>query len=333
MNTDIPLVSVLIPVLDEENYIIDCLESIAKGHYPLSRLEVLVIDGGSSDGTTDLVQTYILRHSWVRLLHNPKRTVPTAMNVGIAESRYDILVWLGAHAVYEPQYLIRSISMLQSENCAAVGGIIQPAGKTLTGSAIANATLSWFGTGRADYRHATTRMTADTVFAGCWYRKSLLAIGGFDETWVHNQDYELNHRLRTQVGPIILDPEIRCIHYCRESLDALAVQYFQYGYWRLRTLFRHPESLRMRQIAPVLLLLGLCVSAGMALYGSLLAVPVPAGYLLLTVFVSLCNAIAEKRFVYAFLLPLIFPVIHLSWASGFVWSFANQFLKMGKPGS
>ena len=333
MGTEAPFVSVLVPVLDEEDYIIDCLESVAEGHYPLSRLEVLVIDGGSSDGTTNLVQTYIFRHPWVRLLYNPGRTVPAAMNLGIAEARHDILVWLGAHAVYAPEYLIRSVSILQSENCAAVGGIIQPEGKTLLGSAIANATSSWFGTGRAPYRHATERMTVDTVFAGCWHKKDLLAIGGFDEAWVHNQDYELNHRLRSQVGPIILDPEIRCRYYCRETLGALAKQYFQYGYWRFRTLIRHPGSFRARQGAPVLLLLGLCISGVLSIYGSWLAVLVPVSYLLLTAIVSLFNAIAEKRFVYAFLLPLVFPVIHLSWALGFVRSSANSFLKLGKTGS
>jgi len=312
-----PFVSILIPTLNEQSFIQPCIQSLLEGNYPLDNIEVLVIDGGSTDNTQQEVIELTDRYPSIQLLQNEKKIVPAAMNIGISESSHDILIWAGAHAVYDADYVKHSVDILTTEKCASVGGVIQPIAKTFIGCAIAAATSSKFGIGNAKYRYATSRQTVDTVFGGCWFKSDILEIGGFNENWVRNQDYELNCRLRDQIGPILLDPSIRCKYFCRETIRQLARQYFNYGYWRFHTSRKHPGSFTIRQAAPLVLALGLLVSCLLVFNFPFLASLTPIVYLICAITAAASIAFKHKRLSYVLVVPVIFATLHLTWSAGF----------------
>lgn len=320
MSVELPKVTVLVPVLNEQGFIVECLNSVLNGSYPSENLEILVIDGRSTDGTQQEILMLSSLHSSIKLVDNPKKIVPAALNIGIKKASHEIIIWLGAHAVYDSEYLLRSVETLLEENCASVGGVITPKGKSYIGRAIALATTSKFGIGNAKYRHANQRQEVDTVFGGCWKKDSITRIGGFNESWVRNQDYEVNYRLRKEIGPIILEPSIRCIYYCRESIKKLAKQYYQYGFWRFNTIKKHPKSFTIRQAAPVMLFAGIVISIALALYNSNLALIIPTIYLSLAIVFAINIGIKNKWPNLLLLLPIIFSTLHLSWALGFFMS-------------
>ncbi len=294
-------------------------------------MQIFVIDGGSLDNTAQEVKNLCNKHSEIELLLNPKKIVPVAMNIGVNSASHSIILWLGAHAIYDEDYITNSVQILISEKSASVGGVISPRGKTTVGKAIAAATTSKFGIGNAKYRHATRRQKVDTVFGGCWLKTNIEAIGGFNEAWVRNQDYEFNCRLREKVGPIILDPNIQCKYYCRETIQSLGKQYFQYGFGRFNTLVLHPNSFTLRQSAPVTLFLGLIASFVMYILNIGYPTILPIIYLTAIVLVTLKLTVIKRKPSFLLWLPLIFPTIHLSWACGFIGN-AFKHLYKNKPG-
>lgn len=320
-----PPISIVIPTFNEENFIVGCIESLTLGEYPAHLIEIIVVDGGSTDDTVSRAQEAALNGATLKLISNPKKIVPCAMNLGIAAAANEVVIWVGAHAVYDHSYLTKSVEILLSKKCASVGGVLTPVGLTRVGKAIAVATSNRFGVGNARYRTAKKTQQVDTVFGGCWKKANIVKIGGFNEAWVRNQDVELNTRLREKIGPIIVDPRIKCTYYCRESISALMKQYFSYGYWRFHTVLKHPSTFTLRLAAPLLLLIGLTLSLFWAFFDIGLALCIPTLYLILLLVVSVSTAIVHKTVHLAFLLPAIFAVLHLSWATGFVASAAIYF--------
>ena len=320
MSPSLPPISVLIPTFNEENFIKECLFSLVNGNYPTNLLEIIVIDGGSNDNTVEYIKTLSKSHTFIKCLHNPKKIVPSSMNIGLKKAKNDIVIRADAHALYDENYLVQSVLTLLEENCASVGGVITPIAKTVTGKAIAVATTSKFGIGNAKYRYAKKRQSVDTVFAGCWKKQNVEKIGGFNENWVRNQDYELNCRLRAEIGKIILNPNIKCQYYCRETIPSLFKQYFSYGFWRFYTFRQHPSSFTVRQAAPLLLLLGLIVSTLLCLYSVKLGLVIPATYVCANIIASLQLSLKNKNLKLLGLLPIIFMTLHLSWALGFTKS-------------
>ena len=317
----LPKISILIPTLNEENFIEDCVESLLCDSYPIGQIEVLIIDGGSSDRTLEKVKNLQRRFEQIQCFTNPLKIVPSALNIGIQQASNPIIVWCGSHALYGKDYLKNSVNtLLSNPNCASAGGVITPIAKTSTGKAIAIATSHKFGIGNALYRYATGRAEVDTVFGGCFYKSSVITIGGFNEEWVRNQDYEFNFRLRKMVGKVILDPSIQCQYYCRESITKLSRQYYSYGFWRFRTLLKHPQSLTLRQTAPILLINGLISSLVALICGYQIGFLLPFVYGLANIIVSLFISFKQKQAMLLLRLPLIFATIHLSWGAGFMIS-------------
>jgi len=329
--TELPKVSVLMPTYNEAEYIDKTLSSVTNGSYPKEYLEIIAIDGGSSDRTVALIKEFSRTNKIaVKVIYNPKKIVSAAMNLGVTESSHEILVWLGAHADYHQDYIRNSVLTLTEEKCASVGGVIIPVGLTSMGKAIAISTSTPFGIGNAKYRYASKRQKVDTVFGGCWFKSSILTVGGFNEEWIRNQDYELNYRLRTEIGDIILDPSIKCYYFCRNSLTALASQYFQYGYWRYKTSNLHPKSFGFRQAAPIILLAGIAASLVISLFSIHLAMIIPLIYLTSNLIVSSYLAIKERSPSLLLRAPLAFTTMHLSWPVGFAKSFIDRMMGLDR---
>ncbi|WP_353412562.1 glycosyltransferase family 2 protein [Arenicella sp. 4NH20-0111] len=323
-----PSVSIVIPCFNEQGFIKPCLTSLLDGVYPHDKIEIILVDGGSTDNTLKEVGSLEGKPFNITIIHNPKKITPAAMNIGIEAASNDIIMWCGAHALYDSNYVSISIKTLLETNCASVGGVISPIAKTITGNAIAVATTHQFGIGNAKYRYSTRRQSVDTVFGGCFTKTSVEKIGGFDEKWIRNQDFEFNYRLRKHIGKIILEPTIRCNYYCRETIHSLSKQYFQYGYWRCKTSLKHPGSMSFRQLIPVALNLGLIASAILILIGgnaTSVGFVLPVVYMTANLAASAHLSIKNKSASLITRLPFIFPSIHISWGAGFLFSAASHY--------
>jgi len=310
-------VSVVMPMRDEQDFIADCLDAILANDYPSDHLEILVIDGQSTDRSPDIVRQYAERHSCVRLLDNEKRIASAALNVGLRQARGDVIVRMDAHTVYASDYVRTCVELLETTGAASVGGVQRAVGTGYRGNAIAIATTTPFGIGGAPFRHKEGAMWVDTVYLGAWRRSTLEGIGGFDEDWVANEDYELNVRLRQAGGRILLSPDIRCWYHVRPTVRALAQQWLRYGFWKVKTLVAHPGSLRWRQLAPLALVAALMISLGLLPLSPALGAAVPLLYLGANLLAAVWTAYL-RGWRYLPLLPLVFATIHLSWGAGFL---------------
>lgn len=243
-----PTVSVVLPTHSERSFIRDCLDSLAGQDYP-AVVEILVVDGGSIDGTRAIVKEF---GPPVRLLDNPRVTAAAAMNIGIEAAAGEIVVRADAHALYSPDYVSRCVYTLLETGADNVGGAMRPVGTTKFGRAVAAMTSVKEGIGNGAFHYATERQDVDTVFLGCWRTNTLRKLGGYDETslqWAA-EDHELNYRLTTSGGRIVLDPTIRSVYFPRDGIRGLARQYHNYGIGKASTLQKHGRLPTLRPLAP-----------------------------------------------------------------------------------
>jgi len=311
-----PFVSVIVPMYNEENYIEYCLDSLINQTYPTDRMEVIVVDGMSSDRSREIVKRYQNNHSNVKLIDNPKRIVPVAMNIGIKNATGDIIARIDAHSSQSNDFIRQSVYLLQTTDAVNVGGVLEAIGTNFISKAIAIATSNPFGIGDSMFRFSKKERWVDTVFPGIWYKKTIDEVGGFNEEFVVNQDYELNYRLRKRGGKILLSPLLKSKYFVRKSITALFRQYFRYGFWKVKTVLLHPFSMRWRHIIPPLFVLLLLISIILIISGYEIGLVIPLIYggtsLILSVILSMKNNVK-----YVFILPIIFMTIHISWGLGF----------------
>lgn len=314
-----PTVSVLVPVYNEGHYITGCLESLWQQDYPLHKVEILVVDGHSTDDTRSRVEAVMSDHPQIRILDNPERLQAHALNRGIEAASGEIVIRVDGHARLAPDYItqcVRLLRELSDQGVVNVGGPMRPQGQTLSGKAIAAATTSPFGIPTA-FHHSVQAQFVDTVYLGAWPRKLFQHIGGFNPAVNVNEDYEFNYRTRQAGGKIYLSPAIRSTYFPRSSWKALGRQYFRYGVQKVQMLKRYPRSLRLRQvIAPLFVvalvglpLLGLLWNAAWVLWGAMLLLYGAASFVAAT-----CQ---REREANVLLVMFAFWVIHIAWGAGF----------------
>jgi succinoglycan biosynthesis protein ExoA len=316
-----PLVSVIMPVCNEEDFIERSLSSVLNQDYPGNKMEIIIADGMSKDKTREKIQNLKNNHSNIRLIDNPKKIVPTGMNLAIKEAKGEIIVRVDGHCEIQPDYVRECVEALEDQRWDVMGGPIETIGETYTAKAIALAMSSIFGVGGSAFRTIKDReMETETVpFAA--YRKSLFEnVGLFDEELVRNQDDEHNYRVREKGGRILLNPKIRSIYYSRGSLKTLWRQYFQYGYWKVRVMQKHPRQMQPRQYVPALFVSALI---GLGILGfwfpafHLALLFLMALYLAVNLLFSLRIAL-KNGISYLWIMPVIFAVLHISYGAGFL---------------
>jgi GT2 family glycosyltransferase len=284
----------------------------------------VIADGMSGDGTRAVVRQAASAwpHLAIRIVDNPTRTIPAALNRAIAAARGAVLVRLDAHSIPAEDYVRRCLEALATTGAANVGGAweIQPWGRGWIPRSIARAVAHPLGAGDARYRIQGAAGPVDTVPFGAFPREWVRRVGGFDEGLLTNEDYEFNYRLRRAGGSVWFDPSIRSTYYARRSLGELWRQYARYGYWKARMLLRHPRSLRWRQALPPLFVLttivGLLAALWLPMARWLLAIEWGA-YVVLLLAAACLESIRCRTVSMIFGLPVSWAVIHLAWGGSF----------------
>ncbi|HET7010226.1 MAG TPA: glycosyltransferase family 2 protein, partial [Anaerolineales bacterium] len=230
------------------------LEALARQNLGRERFEIVIADGMSEDGTREVARRTAGR--WpdlaLRIVDNPDRNIPAALNRSIEAATGDILIRLDAHSIPADDYLRRCLETLEATGAANVGGVweIRPRGEGWAAKAIAIAAAHPLGAGDARYRIRGAPGEVETVPFGAFRREWVERVGPFDESLLSNEDYEFNHRLRRAGGKVWFEPSIRSTYFARGNLPELAAQYARYGYWKARMVLRYPSSLRWRQALP-----------------------------------------------------------------------------------
>jgi glycosyltransferase involved in cell wall biosynthesis len=250
---DKPLVSIIIPCRNEEQFIGKCINSIIAQDYPKDKLEVLAIDGMSEDGSKDIIMDYQRQYPFVRLLTNTKRIIPAALNIGIRNATGEIIVRMDAHAEYTTDYLLKSIEVLEKSGADVAGGVVVNcvSDNLMVARAIALITNHPFGVGSSPFRTRKTPGFVDSVVFGTFRRSVFERFGLFDERFTRNQDSEMWGRIIKNGGKIFLDPSIKVYYFNQPSLKGFVKQAIWTGMWIPITSKLRKGVMRWRHYAPL----------------------------------------------------------------------------------
>lgn len=308
--TPLGRLSVIIPVRDERQRLPAVLDMVA--NQTLVPDEVIIADGLSADGSRAWLESQAGGSPWLRIVDNPRRIVPAALNVALSASTGSVVARMDAHAFYPPDYLEQVVGFLAAHpEVAGVGSVMATEGRGPWGRAIAATLRRPLGLGGARHRIEGGAGEIEHIFSGCYRREALEAAGGWDERLSANEDFEADARIRADGGLLWLHPGARTTWYVRESLPALARQMLRYGQGKALTLLLHPETLRVRQLAPPVLVLGL---AGGLLVRPRVGAMAMAGYAVAAGALGARAAAADGA--HPARGALVPPVVHLSWGAG-----------------
>lgn len=315
-------VSIVVPVLQEADYLQTSVQHLLEQDYA-GPLEIVLALGPSTDGTTELAQRLAQEHPQLRLVDNPSGRTPSGLNAAIAASRHDIIVRVDAHSEIPADYVRVAVETLVRTGADNVGGIMGAQGVTPFEQAVASAMTSVFGVGASSFHVGGDEGPAPSVYLGAFRRSTLEAVGGYDESFIRAQDWEMNHRIRARGGLIWFTPRMHVTYRPRPNVRALARQYRHYGRWRREVMRRHPETVRtanaLRYFAPPLVTLAVIAGSLLGVIGIEWGWAVPVGYALgviaVTPFVGRGLSLAALMRV-----PVVLATMHLSWGWGFISS-------------
>lgn len=319
-NTDYS-VSIIIPTFNEEKFIERCVNSVLAQSYPCQQMDIMIVDGESTDKTCELVQTLSTAHPNIRLINNPKRIQSAAFNIGVQASDAPYIIRLDAHATYDKHYIERCIALLESHpEFGNVGGIwdVLPQNESLI--ARANALLNHlkFGIGGADFRVGTKAQETDSVPFGAFPRKVLNEIGGMREDLARGEDNEYNSRIRKAGYKIWLDPAIRSSYYARPTLRSSCRQMYANGQSIGQLFYVDRKAIGLRHLVPLAFVMALIVSSILAIfsiYGCYMLGFILAAYILAALAADI-DACRKNGWNYFFILPVLFFCVHASYGLG-----------------
>lgn len=316
------LVTVVVPARNEQDHIEACLDSVLGQTY--RNLEVLVVDGASTDRTPEIVRDYAARDPRVHLLHNPRGIIPVSLNIAVAETRGRWLVRVDSHAAVPPDYVGRAVDHLRTGRWGGVGGRKDGVGRTPAGKAIAAAMASPFGVGNSTYHYGTEPQPVEHIPFGAYPVDLVRELGGWNEDLRVNQDFEFDWRVRLAGRQLLFDPALRIDWYCRQSVRDLFAQYRRYGKGKVKVAALHPASVRPRHLMAPLLVAWLAMAALVGLRRPLVAAlavaPYPAAVAVATRRTAPNVGREARRH-----LPAAFAAMHLGWGLGF-WEGVREIL-------
>jgi glycosyltransferase involved in cell wall biosynthesis len=345
-----PLVSVIIPCRNEATFIAGCLDSILRNGYPLDRLEVLVVDGMSEDGTREVLDRYAVQHPCIRIIENPRKVTPNALNLGLRQVQGACVLRVDAHAGLAPDYIRGCVDALAQYGADVAGGIMKatPTVATVVGRAIVAAVSHPFGVGNSYFRiHSTDPKWVDTVFCACYRRdvfdRMQVAVdrrsaaasqvaatadceGPFNVQLARGQDMDFNLRLKRIGGRILLVPSIGSFYYARSDIKSFWSQSWKNGLWAVLP-FAYSEGtpISMRHLVPLGFVsivlgtwtLGLVLTPSLWTCGAIIA-----AYGAINIAASVHAAWRARSLAMTFIMPIIFFTLHTGYGLGSLWGLA-----------
>lgn len=311
-----PAVSVILPILNEEQDLENCISAILQQNYP-GQIEIILALGPSKDKTNQIASDLAAKNPKIKLVDNPSGQTAVGLNLAIQKSSFEIICRIDGHSEISPTYLQTAVEVMLKTGAVNVGGIMYAEGKSGLQRTIAQAMRSKIGVGPSKFHTGGNAGQADTVYLGTFKKSAILAAGGFDERYIRAQDWELNHRMRAQGGVIWFEPRLKVIYRPRKTLTKLAKQYFQYGRWRRVIARQHPKTTNYRYLAPPIAVVVNIISLTLGLFVNTVFLIPFLSYLLL-IFIS--GLIIGREFLDKLLMPLVLATMHISWGVGFITS-------------
>ncbi len=316
-----PTVAIIMAVLNEEKHIAQAIDRLLAQDYP-GQTTIVIAVGPSHDRTAEIVRGISALHANVLMVENPSGRTPSGLNAAIAATDAEVVVRVDGHALVPNDYVSQGVQTLERTGADNVGGIMAAEGESAYQHAVAAAMTSRFGVGGAAFHIGGEEGPALTVYLGCFRRSALDRVGGFDETMIRAQDWEMNYRIRATGGIVWFTPTMLVKYRPRSSAKALAKQYFGYGTWRREVARRYPDTVSLRYLAAPVMVLGLLVgliflALGLVLGNLLLLILglIPIGtYLLAVVLASLVSG--DRKSIVRLL--AVFPTMHISWGCGYL---------------
>lgn len=343
----LPFVSIIIPCKNEVDFLEGCIDSILASDYPEQRMEILVVDGMSTDGSRPLVNKYANKSTKVYLLDNPRSVTPVALNIGLKNAKGEILIRMDAHAMYPHDYISECVKAISKYDMASVGGSwnIKPRTNNFIARLIIAAFSHKFGVGNNAYRLSRNAdaQIVDTVPYFCCTRNTLETFAAldkkqadlalFNEDLVRGQDMDFNNRLRKVGGKVVLVPSISSFYFARTELFGMIRHYFVNGIWAILPILYSKElAISKRHLVPLVFNITLTIAIGLSLISTIavwvLAIII-SSYTIVSLISSIDIAIKKRDPRYALCMPLIFLALHMSYGLGSlygVFKVATKFL-------
>ncbi len=325
-------ISIIIPTLNEENYIAECLDSILDSDFEHLQVEIFVIDAMSDDKTRDIIQKFQKKYPFIRLFDNPKKIVPVAMNIGIANAKGDYIVRIDAHAKYPKNYISLLLEWSIKLDADNVGAVCETGLKSNTyiAKAIQFVMSDKFGVGNSLFRLGVTEpLEVDTVPFGFYKKEVFDNIGMYDTRLTRVQDLEFNKRLKKNNGKIFLVPDVKCIYYPREDLKSFFKNRFQTGRWVILAAYftNSIKNISIRHLVPLLfsltIILGLVLGIFNQVFWYILMVIV---FFYVTILLARGYTI-KKDFLVSIYIVLGYFILHFSYGLGSIKGILEVILK------
>ncbi len=314
-------VSVIIPCLNEEKYIKDCLESLSNNGFSQSDMELLVVDGGSVDSTLSIIESLQKEYHFIRVISNPNKKTPFALNLGIQNATNNYILIAGAHAVYPKHYIEKLYNLIQKPGIDVVGGSIETKVKNINTKtdAIKFVLSHKFGVGNSKFRvGAEELLEVDTVPFGLYKKEVFDKAGMYNEKLIRNHDIELSRRIQHNGFHIWMEPELRVAYFARETFSGLAKNNYGNGFWNLRTLYitKQFRSLSLRHYIPLFFILSLLLPIILGLFTSSLFYLVSLASLLAYISVVFYSSLVNIKNYQLLFLLWSFVILHFSYGIG-----------------
>lgn len=323
-----PFVTMVVPCRNEEKHIARCLDSILANDYPKDRLEILVLDGMSEDGTREIVTGYSERHPMIRLVDNPEKHIPSAMNLGIQKARGETIIKMDAHSTFQRDHISLCVAYQEKYGAENVGGVckMMPGTDTATAGAIVLGLGHWFGSGNANVKVGVEKPTwSDAAAFGCFKKELFLRVGLFDERLLSSSDLDMNLRIRAAGGGILVVPDVVINYVADANLRAFRRHVFADGVWVSYVLKFGKRAWSWRHWVPAAFVLSLVATFALAAVNRAflwLGLAIVGFYAAASLAVSLQIAARERDPRYAFLLPIVFAVRHFAHGIGTLFGLA-----------